>query len=56
LWNRLHSGGDEQRLSFPTAAKKERSVIMKARVSEERELLNEANHLYQLTIKGDASL
>ena len=54
-WNRIYSGGDEQRLSFPTEAKRERSRIMKERVQEEADLLAEADRLYRLTVGSEGA-
>ena len=55
-WNRRYSGGDEQRLSFPTEVKKERSIKMKELVKKEKELLKEATKFYQHTIQSCALL
>jgi hypothetical protein len=55
-WNRIHSGGDEQRLSFPTEAKKERSEVMKIKVQQEVDLLAEAERLYHLIVGSGEQL
>lgn len=46
-WNEAYSGGDEEKLSMPTAAKKERKALMLAKIEQEPVLLQKANEYYK---------
>lgn len=50
-WNNKHSGGNKERLSFPSLEKKGLSDIMKNKVLKASDLLDKANRLYNLSIK-----
>jgi hypothetical protein len=54
-WDRLYSGGDEEKLSFPTEAKRKKAAGVKEQIREASDLLEQAEELYRMAVeKGEA--
>jgi hypothetical protein len=55
-WNRLYSGGDEKKLSFPTEAKRKKAEGVKEQIREASDLLKQAEDMYRIAVERGGSL